>query len=105
MPVEVPYVDVGDVTYSPTAEERQKDKSVEHRGVKWKMKVKDPTKGPEPESESVKVEVENSAVDSKVVESEISLRGKITSRIKLDPKSFKTSFENSVLDSVAILAW
>ncbi|KAF5379957.1 hypothetical protein D9757_010240 [Collybiopsis confluens] len=92
---EVPYIDVPDVTYSPTAEERQKDKSVEHRGVKWKMKVKDPTKDPD------KVEVDDSTVDnSKVVESEISLKGKITSRIKLDPKSFKTSFENSVLDSV-----
>ena len=84
---EIPYTKVPDVTYSPTAAEKAKEdreKTVVHRGITWKMKDKE-----KPEA---------SSSEERIVESEFSLNGKMTTRIKLDPKLDPTS--QTILDSV-----
>lgn len=69
---EVPFADVPDVTDSPTAKEKA-DRTIKHRGTIWKLKEK--SKDPDGE---------------KVMESDIELKGKITSRIKIDVEKLKS---------------
>ncbi|KAE9398418.1 hypothetical protein BT96DRAFT_994906 [Gymnopus androsaceus JB14] len=69
---EVPFADVPDVTDSPTAKENA-DWTIKHRGTIWKLKEKS-----------------KDCDGEKVMESDIELKGKITSRIKIDVEKLKS---------------
>lgn len=84
---EIPYAIVPDVTYSPTSAEiakEEKDRTVVHRGISWKMKDKE--------------KQDSSSNEDRMIESDFSLNGKITTRIISDPK-LKTTSE-TILNSV-----
>jgi hypothetical protein len=74
---EIPYVDVPDVTYSPTAAEKQKadrDKVIQYKGVRWQVREVKDDDGDEECSEE------------QVIHSDVTLKGQITTRIKIDPR-------------------